>query len=146
MNLSKKCRYALRALFELSRRHGQGPVRISDMATSQRIPPRFLEVILGELKHAGYVESRRGARGGYLLAVSPAKLSVGAVIRSVDGQLGPVNVSAEKDANGSLVGGEAFMAMWQRASRAIEDVFESTTMQSLVDDDRAARGVVDFSI
>ncbi len=146
MNLSQKCLYALRALFELARRQGQGPIRIAVIAESQRIPPRFLEVILGELKHAGYVVSRRGARGGYTLAVAPEKLSVGDVIRFVDGSLGPVKSPVEKDANGSLAGGEAFTAVWRRAKLAVEGVFDAATMQTLVDEDKTARNIVDFSI
>ena len=77
MQVSQKTRYALRAVFELAKRYGQGPVRISDIAEKQAIPPRFLEGILNQLRQAGLLRSVRGARGGYELAEQPARLSVG---------------------------------------------------------------------
>jgi len=77
MLVSQKAQYALRAVFELARRHGKGWVKISDIADTQAIPIRFLEVILGQMKQAGFVVSRRGTEGGYMLAVAPGELTVG---------------------------------------------------------------------
>ena len=76
MRISKKCQYALRAVFELASRNNNEPVKTHDIARSQRISPRFTEVILNELKHGGFVESKRGNVGGYLLARSPDDLTV----------------------------------------------------------------------
>ncbi len=70
MLVSQKSQYALRAVFELARRNGGLPVKIADIAEAQAIPQRFLEVIMNQLKQGGFVESRRGKRGGYLLARS----------------------------------------------------------------------------
>ena len=67
MNLSQKCQYAVRAIFELAKHYGRGPVAISQIAASQAIPQRFLENILNELRPTGLIESRRGIQGGYLL-------------------------------------------------------------------------------
>ena len=88
--ISQKCQYALRAIFDLAKHYGQGPVKIGDVAEAQAIPPRFLEVILSQLKQGGFVESRRGAEGGYLLARAPRQLVVGEVLRFVEGPLGPI--------------------------------------------------------
>ena len=90
MQLSQKCQYAIRAVFQLAKEHGGGPIKIADVAEAQAIPPRFLELILGELKQGGFTESRRGKRGGYLLARPPAQITVGDIIRFVEGPLGPV--------------------------------------------------------
>ena len=85
MNLSQKCQYAVRAVLELARRYGQGPVAISQIAASQAIPQRFLENILNEIKPTGLIASRRGIQGGYQLAKDPAEVTVGEIIRLIDG-------------------------------------------------------------
>ena len=66
--ISKRCRYGLRAIFELALRGTSEPVKIQDIASAQGIPQRFLEIILSELKQGGFVESRRGSNGAYMLA------------------------------------------------------------------------------
>jgi len=68
VNVSQKSRYALKAVLELSFRYGQGPISISQIARAQAIPARFLEAILAQLKRGGFVASRRGNEGGYILA------------------------------------------------------------------------------
>lgn len=88
--VSQKCQYAIRAAFELSRRYGQGPVKIGDIAEAQAIPLRFLQVILNQLRRAGFVESKRGADGGYLLARQPDRVTAGDIVRFVEGPLVPI--------------------------------------------------------
>ena len=68
MNISVKGEYALHALFDLALQKPGEPIKIADIARRQKIPQKFLELILAGLKHGGFVESRRGAEGGYLLA------------------------------------------------------------------------------
>ncbi len=87
MLISRKCRYALRAVLELTMCNGQGPVKITDIAEAQAIPARFLEAILSQLKQAGFVASRRGKKGGYFLNCSPDELTMGNVIESIQGSL-----------------------------------------------------------
>ena len=89
MQVSQKCKYTLRALFELAKRQGDGPVSAAEIATAQALPPRFLELILHSLTKSGEVKSRRGIRGGYVLAVSPTAITVGDVVRLVDGSAAP---------------------------------------------------------
>jgi Rrf2 family protein len=141
MLVSQKCQYALRALFELSKRYGQGPVKNADIAEAQAIPSRFLEVILGQLRRAGFVESRRGNAGGYYLTRDPASMTVGDVIRVMQGPVGPVvcvgTVSA-KDC--PLYGNCVFLPMWQKAKEALLNVYDSTTFQSLVDEELESAG------
>lgn len=88
--ISKKSKYALRALLELAKRYHQGPVLIADLAARQRIPRKFLEAILLELRNQGLLRSKKGKGGGYVLAKDPASISVGAIIRALDGPLAPV--------------------------------------------------------
>lgn len=139
MSLSQKCQYALRAIFELSGRREEGPVSISEIAEAQAIPPRFLEQILGQLKQAKYVESHRGVQGGYVLAVSPRGLSVGEVIRFFEGPLSPVKcITGQKGRVCPLRGDCAFMGLWERATKAVEEVYDTTTFQDLIDEQEAA--------
>lgn len=93
--LSKKCKYALRALYRLTREYEKGPVLISRVSEQERIPRKFLEAILLELKRAGIVDSRKGRRGGYFLANPPARITLGAIIRTMDGPLAPLPCARE---------------------------------------------------
>src|SRR5215471_20109825 len=88
MNISVKGEYALQAIFDLASQPQGEPVRIADIAGRQQIPQKFLELILAGLKQAGFVESRRGAEGGYLLARSADSPTVGEVLRFVEGPHG----------------------------------------------------------
>lgn len=88
--LSNKAKYALHATFYLARHYGEGPILISEMAEKERIPKKFLEVILLELKNQGLLISRKGKGGGYLLRKPPKDITVGQIIRIIDGPLAPV--------------------------------------------------------
>jgi len=142
MSVSQKCQYALRAAFHLAKYRESTPITIAQIAKAQVIPPRFLELILAELRQGGFVESRRGRGGGYLLVGRPDGLTVGRIIRFVDGPMAPVkcvasDASAELDC--PLHGNCAFMDMWYRARDAVADVYDNTTFQDLIDVERSAR-------
>ena len=83
-NLSVKAEYALQAIFDLSLQQPGSPIKIAAIAERQRIPQKFLELILAGLKQGGFVESRRGAEGGYLLARPAQTITIGEVLRFVD--------------------------------------------------------------
>ena len=88
--LSRKSKYGLKALLALAHETGRGPVLISELADRDRIPKKFLEAILLELKRHGVVESRKGKGGGYFLRRKPAEITFGEVIRVLDGPLAAV--------------------------------------------------------
>jgi Rrf2 family protein len=85
MNISSKGRYALQALFDLASQSTDEPIKIASIAKRQKIPRKFLESILSSLKQGGFVESHRGVAGGYNLARLPEAITVGEVLRFVDG-------------------------------------------------------------
>ena len=85
--LSKKTQYALRALTYLALNYGEEPVRISTIAAQEKIPLKFLENILVELKNADMLESKKGKGGGYILKVSPKKINLATVIRVINGPI-----------------------------------------------------------
>jgi Rrf2 family protein len=93
--LSKKAKYAIKALLALAEHGNEEPLRISDLARAEQIPPKFLELILLGLKHHGVVQSRKGKGGGYLLARSPADIYLGQIVRMFDGPLAPVPCASQ---------------------------------------------------
>jgi Rrf2 family protein len=90
MRLSRRSEYGLRALTDLVRHDGDGPVALALLADRNRLPTKFLEQIMASLKHAGIVRSTLGAHGGFEMAVDPATVSIGRVIRLLDGALAPL--------------------------------------------------------
>ncbi|MBD0306130.1 MAG: Rrf2 family transcriptional regulator [Nitrospiraceae bacterium] len=90
MNFSKKSQYGLRALIELTRRYGQSLLQRQEISQRQHIPIEFLEQILLSLKNAGLLASRRGVSGGYSLIKSPQDITLGQIIRVLDGPLAPI--------------------------------------------------------
>lgn len=89
MKISQKGLYALEAMMALARRYPEGAVKIREIAADDDLPEKFLELILLELKHARFVESVRGANGGYRLKRLPSKIYLGEIIRTIDGPLAP---------------------------------------------------------
>ena len=90
MRVSKKTDYALRALFTLVEYSGRGPIPIRELSRRNDIPKKFLEQILLAMKKRGWVESLAGLRGGYVLARTPDKITMGEVVRHFDGILAPI--------------------------------------------------------
>jgi Rrf2 family protein len=133
----KKTQYALRAIFELAKHLGQGPKKISEIAEVQAIPLRFLEVILSQLKGSGLVDSKRGFYGGYYLTRSPDKISVGDVLRFMDKASGSDNCPAcVSKRNCPFSGNCAFAAMWNQVNQAIFDIYDGTSIQDLLNNEK----------
>jgi Rrf2 family protein len=126
MNTSVKGEYALQAIFDLASQRPGEPVKIADIARRQRIPQKFLELILAGLKQSGFVESRRGAEGGYLLARDPEALTVGEVLRSIEGPAHGKGRPQRKRAE------TPFTDMWQHVDRAVSEVIDKTTFADLL--------------
>jgi len=93
--LSKKAKYAIKALLALAEHEGEEPVRIVDLARDQQIPAKFLELILLDLRNQGILQSRKGKGGGYLLARDPRDIYLGQIIRMLDGPLAPVPCASQ---------------------------------------------------
>lgn len=139
MKMSKKCQYALKAVFELAWRNTGKPIKTYSIADAQRMSPRFTEIILNELKHGGYVESRRGNTGGYLLARDAADLTVREVIEYIQGPISLVPEVTEGGANAAFLGNEAFKELWGQVNNAVCEVCDGKTFADLVEFERAAR-------
>src|SRR5215468_4939176 len=124
MNISVKGEYALQAIFDLASQPAGEPVKIAEIARRQHIPQKFLELILAGLKQGGFVESRRGAEGGYLLARPPESITVGEVLRFVEGPPGKGRQRRKTET--------PFTAMWERVDHAVSDIVDHTTFADLL--------------
>ena len=121
MNISVKGEYALQAVFDLATQKPGEPTRIADVARRQKIPQKFLELILASLKQGGFVESRRGAEGGYRLARPADQITVGQVIHFVEG--------ARKSKRSSQ---DAFADLWKRVDDSISAIVDHTSFAEIV--------------
>lgn len=134
MSLSQKCQYAVRAILELSMQYGSKAVSAGDIAERQAVPRRFLEIILNELKPSGLLDSRRGKQGGYYLTVPPDQITVGSVIRLVDGPLEPVRCTGDAANPGCpLMDCCCLIELWAEAREAVEKVYDGITFATLVE-------------
>ena len=120
MNISVKSAYALHAIFDLATQPPDQPIKIADIARRQQIPQKFLELILASLKHAGFVESRRGAEGGYRLAKPADQLTVGQVLRFV-----------EPPKHGRPDANDPFTELWKRVDGSVDALLDTTTFAEL---------------
>lgn len=127
MRVSAKVDYALRAAIELAALESEWPVKGERLASGQDIPLRFMENILGELRQAGIVASKRGADGGYLLARPPGEIALADVIRAVDGPL--ANIGGLRPDQLSYEGtAEPMREVWVAVRAALRSVLETTTV------------------
>lgn len=124
MNISVKGEYALQAILDLAAGQPGEPVKIADIARRQKVPQKFLELILASLKQGGFVESRRGAEGGYMLARPPDRIMVGEVLRFVEG-------TRSSRQRGKRNTETPFTEMWQRVDEAVSDIVDRTSFAEL---------------
>ena len=132
MRVSAKTDYAVRALLELAVADG-GPVKGERLAQAQAIPLKFLENILTDLRHAGVVRAQRGAEGGYWLARDAAEITLGEVIRAVDGPLASVRGEAPEDV--AYEGpAENLRTVWVALRASMRSVVDEITLADVVAD------------
>jgi Rrf2 family protein len=134
--ISKKTKYGLQSLIALARKYGEGPVLIATLAKEEDIPIKFLELILLDLKNSGLLESKKGPGGGYQLSRPPSQITVGAVIRFMEGPLAPLpcaSVSAyrpcEECKDVECCGTRIVM---REVRDAVAGILDATTLQDIV--------------
>ena len=128
MDVSVKGEYALRAVFDLAGRAGAGPVKIAEIAARQEIPQKFLELILAQLKQGGFLGSRRGAEGGYFLAKAPEAITVGEILRHIEGPIAP----GQRLRDRAQPRDSPFPELWGEVERALSSVIDQTSFADLV--------------
>ncbi len=133
MKLSTKGRYGLRALLDIGVHGEEGPVSISDIARRQQISEAYLEQLMSKLKKAELIESQRGAQGGYRLARPAEEVSVGDILRALEGNLDAVACPALSE-EGGCAGAELCVTkyVWQRINDAITQTVDEIKLSTLV--------------
>ena len=136
MKLSTKGRYGLRALIDLAQYGEKEAVSIQSISARQQISDSYLEQLVRKLKKAGLVTSLRGAQGGYRLAKPAEEISVGDVLRALEGSIEAV--SCQEGENPSCVGKDLCVAryVWQKVNKSIQETVDSIMISQLVDESR----------
>jgi Rrf2 family protein len=144
LKLSTKGRYGLRALIDLAKYSGQEPVSITSISDRQGISERYLEQLMAMLKKAGLVKSIRGAGGGYVLAKELEEISVGDVLRALEGSLEPVECSGLNPEEGCKAADSCVTKyVWQRINESINHTVDEMKLDQLVEESRKM-GCQDF--
>ena len=138
MKLSTKGRYGLRAMVDLARYCEEAPVSISSISARQDLSVTYLEQLLAKLSKAGLIKSIRGAQGGYVLSKDASEISVGEILRALEGDLSPVNCAELSKDDRSCSGSQYCVTklVWQRINDSIEDTVNSMWLSELVADSR----------
>ncbi|HYE50184.1 MAG TPA: Rrf2 family transcriptional regulator [Azospirillaceae bacterium] len=148
--LTQRAKYALRAAILLTERHGGGAIQIAEIAAAENIPAKFLEAILLELRKAGLLESVRGRNGGYRLARPPEALSIGDIVRVVDGSLAPIRCASRRNFEPCRDCGdvESCVVRWAmlKARDAMAEVLDRCTLAEAARRRGTPAGPLDFAI
>jgi Rrf2 family protein len=135
MKLSTKGRYGLKAMLDIALNMNDGVVAIKNISKRQGISEPYLEQLFSALKKAGLVKSTRGSMGGYVLASSPEQITVGQVLRALEGSLAPVDCVLETDAHQcDRVDCCVVKGVWAKIRDSINEVVDSITLSDLVED------------
>ena len=139
MMFSTRAEYGVRVMVDLARRGGADPVPLAEIADCEGLPLAYLEHLVARLRRAGLIESRRGARGGYLLAREPAQITMAEVVEALEGSIAPIECISS-DADGTIrCSRESDPAhvcttklLWTRVRGAIVHTLNETTLAELI--------------
>lgn len=136
MKISTKGRYGLRAVIDIAIHGDNEPVSLSDIALRQNISISYLEQLIAKLKKADIVTSVRGAKGGYSLAASKDNISVGDILRALEGDLSPVNCSEVTENGEPCTESEQCITkvVWKRISNSINHAVDNLMLSDLLDE------------
>ena len=145
MKISTKGRYALRMMLDLAQHQQEGYVALNDIAHRQNISKKYLELILPLLHKSQVLKTNRGSRGGYMLAKSPEKYTVGDILRITEGSLAPVACLDDDPIQCERSNLCSTLYVWQGLYKAINDYVDSITLQDILNNSRE-QGMYDFYI
>ena len=135
MKLSTKGRYGVVAMYDLAANSGHGPISLKSVAARQNISEHYLEQLMGQLRRAGLVKSARGAQGGYLLVKHPCEITIGDIVRVMEGPIAPVDCLLSDDpASGGYCQRTkscVTRGVWQKVGESIARVLDSITLADL---------------
>ncbi|MDQ3928177.1 MAG: Rrf2 family transcriptional regulator, partial [Chloroflexota bacterium] len=133
---STRAEYGVRLMIKLARQYGEGPVPLAKLAETELLPLPYLEQLVAPLRRDGLVVSHRGVHGGYELARSPEEITMGAVLRSLEGPIVPMVCAHEDEDHATCLRGEYCSAqvLWTRLRDAVAGVLDSTRLSDLAPD------------
>lgn len=133
LHVSERAHYGLRAMTELAKAYGQGRLSLAEIAQVERLPAGYLEQLAMPLRHAGLIEGKRGPHGGYELAKPPAEVTVGAVVRALEGPVVPVECLSVEYVPDSCVRESVCLSrsVWQLVKESVDHVLDSVTLADL---------------
>lgn len=134
MKLSTKGRYGVKAMVELALSYGEGPIPLNNIAHKQDISIHYLEQLFSSLRKAGLVKSIRGAQGGYILADKPKNITVGNIIRTLEGPLAPADCVEEDSEECDKADCCVTRTIWVKLRDSINNVVDSITLQDMIED------------
>lgn len=132
MKISTRGRYGIRLMLSLALHYNKGHIPLRAIAKQQDISEKYLEQIINPLTKAGFTMSFRGAQGGYSLAMAPNQITVGAILRVLEGSLSPVDCLDNNDC--SRIDSCASLSLWQKMKDAVDEIVDHTTLADLVDE------------
>src|SRR5438552_3876006 len=149
MKVSSRAHYGLRAMTELARAYGQGALSLSEIAVREHLPLPYLEQVVAPLRKAGLVEGTRGVHGGYRLTRAPKAISVGEVVRVLEGPdaTAPVECVADGYVDGSCVRDTECLSrpLWSRVKTAMDIVLFGTTLADLCSDAAMGKEILNLA-
>ena len=135
MKLSTRGRYGLKAMFQLALHHGEGPISLNQIAEKQNLSENYLEQLFSILRKEGLLSSVRGAQGGYMLKDSPENITVGTILRALEGNMSPSECAIDDNNDCSREDGCATRLVWVKIKDSIDEVIDSITLQDMINDE-----------
>lgn len=134
MILSTKGRYGLKMMYEFALNYGTGPMSLKEVAQNQQLSETYLEQLVAHLRKAGLVNSVRGAQGGYELSRKPEEITVGEIIRLLEGPLAPSDCVLDDEPECSRADYCVTRLIWEKIMESINNVIDSITLNDMVND------------
>jgi Rrf2 family protein len=138
--ISKKTIYGLQAAILLAKRYDSGPILITDLAIEGRIPKKFLEAILLELKKNGILNSKKGKGGGYVLGKSPQDISVGDIVRTLEGSFSEIFFESDNKENNEI------KMIMKEVRDAMSNILDKTSLADVIDRACSGQNVLNYVI
>lgn len=145
MKLSTKGRYGVKAMLDLAINASEGHIALKNIAERQQISEHYLEQLIATLRKSGLVKSIRGAQGGYTLAQHPSQITVGEILRALEGSLAPVDCVIEQEPfDCENAANCVTKRIWVKVRDKINEVVDSITLQDLVEDYKKLNNKVSY--
>ncbi|TCS91282.1 BadM/Rrf2 family transcriptional regulator [Keratinibaculum paraultunense] len=134
MKLSTRGRYGLKAMYQLALHYGEGPIPLKSIADAQNLSENYLEQLFSSLRKEGLLNSVRGAQGGYLLARPPSDITVGSILRTLEGDLAPADCVIDDEYDCENEEHCVTKLVWIKIRDSINEVVDSITLQDMLDE------------